>query len=677
MKMSCQSLCQRAWIELSVLLEVKRKINPMTSLGLLMKTDNAHHRWSIYGLLAVIVAMGMGLSAIIAQTGQEIRSAATPLLKKKLPLLEQLSRLESALLQNQLTLNQYFAYSIPRDQFLEVQQSSKAEIEAHFAQLDAAFGTSPELSVMRSINNNLINLGPHLDALMTAKTIDWDEARAVLVALSILTVEIRQELDKLKTATETEVYAAGDRTSSGIDRIIQLVYLYSLATLITAVFVIHHIRARLRSEHELAHQATHDLLTGLENRRSFESLLTSLPEHPHAIILASIDRFERVIGGLGHEAGDQLMQKIAARLSEAMAGTGSRVFRLDGASFALLYRVMPDRPPVRSVLMGMQTAMAEPFGVANNEVFSHLSIGAANHPADGNDAGSLMRNADAALQAARQNGGNEFVIYSRELNAQAEERLALEAQLGHALEREELVLYYQPQQSLSRGALIGFEALVRWQRGSEMISPAEFIPLAEDSGLIISIGNWILAEACRQARRWNEETGLELVVAINISSLQFRHPDFLQTVKQTLAETGVDPSSIELEITESVAMQNADYTIKLLQSLRQLGLELVIDDFGTGYSSLAYLKRFPLKKLKIDQSFIRHLSPHSNDAAIVQATISLGHSLGFTVIAEGVETSEQLECLSHWGCDEIQGFYYGRPSPAHMAAAFISRLPTL
>ncbi|TAJ22057.1 MAG: phosphodiesterase, partial [Rugosibacter sp.] len=517
----------------------------------------------------------------------------------------------------------------------------------------------------------------HLDALMTAKTIDWDEARAVLVALNILTVEIRQELDKLKTITETEVYAAGDRTRSGIDRIIQLVYLYSLATLITAVFVIHHIRARLRSEHELAHQATHDLLTGLENRRSFERLLTSLPEHPHAIILASIDRFERVIGGLGHEAGDQLMQKIAARLSEAMTGTGSRVFRLDGYSFALLYSVGSDRPPVRSVLMGMQAAMAEPFEVANNEVFSHLSIGAANHPADGNDAGSLMRNADAALQAARQGGGNEFVIYSHELNAQTQERLVLEAQLSHALEREELVLHYQPQQNLSRGTLIGFESLVRWQRGSEMISPAEFIPLAEDSGLIIPIGNWILAEACRQARLWNEETGLELVVAINISSLQFRHPDFLQTVKQTLAETGVDPSSIELEITESIAMQNADYTIKLLQSLRHLGLELVIDDFGTGYSSLAYLKRFPLKKLKIDQSFIRHLSPASNDAAIVKAIISLGHSLGFAVIAEGVETSEQLECLSHWGCDEIQGFYYGRPLPAEVATAFIGKPPTV
>lgn len=651
-------------------------VNTVNTSERLHKNNSAGSRWRIYGLLALVVAMGIGLSVFIARTGDEIHSSASRLLQEKLPLIDRISRLENALFQHQLALNQYYAYSIPRQRFLELQQSSKAEIGDHLAVLEKAFGASaPEIVSMRGINGNVAGLGPQLDALMTAETIDWDEARTLLVALNLLTIEMRHELDAQKARTEAAILAAGERTGKSVNRITWLVYLYSLVSLLTAFYVVHHIRARLRTERELAHQATHDMLTSLENRRALEQALTSPSDRRYTILLASIDRFERIVGGLGHQAGDQLMQQVSERLRATVSGSGCRVFRLDGASFALLSE--PDHPAIGEVAARIQTAMNDPFLFSGNEVFASLYLGAATSPEDGKDAATLMRNADAALQMAHRGGGDGFAAYSSELNARVEQRLAIESQLGHATERNELVLFYQPQQHLANGALLGFEALLRWQHDGRLISPVEFIPIAEESGLIIPIGTWVLAEACRQTHAWNATLQRNLLVAVNISSRQFQHPDFLATVTRILAETGVDPSTIELEITESVVMQDADRAIEILQSLRELGLKFAIDDFGTGYSSLAYLKRFPIDKLKIDQSFVRHLSPQSADAAIVQAIITLGHSLSLDVIAEGVESEEQRECLRQWGADQIQGYFYGRPVAAETATRFIADAATI
>jgi len=263
------------------------------------------------------------------------------------------------------------------------------------------------------------------------------------------------------------------------------------------------------------------------------------------------------------------------------------------------------------------------------------------------------------------------VTYSEALNAEAQRRVDLEAQLVHALERDELELHLQPQQSLADGSLVGFEALVRWRRQGQLVPPGDFIPVAEESGLVIAIGEWVLERACAQIHALRNLTGRDVVVAVNISARHFGHPDFLARMEALLARTGIPPASLELEITEGAVMEHTEAAIELLHALRALGLKLSIDDFGTGYSSLAYLKRFPIDKLKVDRSFVSQLRPHSQDAAIVQAVIGLGHTLGIKVIAEGVETVQQREWLKRLSCDEIQGYFYSRPLAEPQLLGFV------
>lgn len=448
-------------------------------------------------------------------------------------------------------------------------------------------------------------------------------------------------------------------------------HLFNLMALGTASFMIYHVWSRFRSEDELIHLANHDPLTGLAHRRYFEQRLQSLPPAPHTVVLGTIDRFSRVIGSFGHAFGDQMMKSMAGRISDAAEAHGGQAFRLDGANIAVLYPMDQQAPAFGAALAALQEYMRSPFSCQNHEVYSTLSLGAATFPHDGSDPATLLRNADAALQTARRGGGDLLVRYTVELNLEADQRLDMESDLRHAIGRNELELHYQPQQSLHDGTLSGFEALLRWRRRGELVPPAVFIPLAEESGLIVPIGDWVLEQACRQASEWSAHFGRALTIAVNISPRQFAHPSFLPKITELLNTTHIDPSFLELEITEGVMMENTQQAIAVLYRLRALGLKLSIDDFGTGYSSLSYLKRLPIHKLKIDQSFVRQLAPGTGDAAIVQAVIGLGRNLGLSVIAEGVEDAEQRALLRQWGCHEIQGYLYGRPQPAREASRFL------
>ncbi len=451
-------------------------------------------------------------------------------------------------------------------------------------------------------------------------------------------------------------------------------FVHALADLHIFHIYISDITDRKRAEEELVYQAYHDELTGLPNRRMLGERLQETIKQADgnsmlAVALLRLDRIKRILESQGYEASDNLLHSIAARLNTLLHENrdliqGAVLFRFEGATFGLLLPELTSTHQLQSLAEKLLISMHEPLHVNNQEFFFTLSIGASVFPADGQDSENLIRNAEAAVNRAKTLGGNVFQSYTEDMNNKAERWLSLENGLRHALERNELTLHYQPQVAIASSRILGVEALLRWHRdGQTFISPAEFIPLAEEVGLIIPIGEWVLRTACLQAKLWHDAGFSDLIMAVNISARQFQHPEFTELVAAVIRESGINPRYLELEITESVTMHDAEKTIATLNSLRALNLQLSIDDFGTGYSSLSYLKRFPINKLKVDQSFVRNMTTDPNDASITKSVILLGQSLNLNVIAEGVETAEQLALLKQYGCDEVQGYFFSKPVP--------------
>ena len=421
---------------------------------------------------------------------------------------------------------------------------------------------------------------------------------------------------------------------------------------------------------ELARQANHDSLTGLPNR----NLLRDRIDHTcartqrygdfAAVAFLDLDNFKVVNDSLGHSLGDHLLRAVAARLESSLRAMDT-VARMGGDEFVLVLSDQKSEQSVSGELQRIVELFSQPFAVDGRDVFITASVGVALYPQDARDPESLMKSAELAMYRAKESGRNTYQLYTVEMQTRVTERLALESRLRRALERGEFSLHYQPQVDLRSNRIFGCEALIRWKQADlGTITPAKFIPLAEETGLIVPIGEWVLRTACRQCKIW-QDAGLPAVtVAVNISARQFREKHLLQLVATILAETGLAPSLLELEVTESVIMHDAQHVIADLQAFRDMGVSLSVDDFGTGYSSLSYLKRFPVDRLKIDQSFVRDLSTDADDAAIAQAVITLGHTMNLRVIAEGVETPEQLAFLSRNQCDEMQGYLLGKPMSA-------------
>ncbi|WP_221250787.1 bifunctional diguanylate cyclase/phosphodiesterase [Desulfuromonas versatilis] len=428
--------------------------------------------------------------------------------------------------------------------------------------------------------------------------------------------------------------------------------------------------------------AYHDPLTGLPNRRMFQELLNySLAHarragHQMALLFLDLDNFKRVNDTLGHHAGDRLLEELATRLSgclrkedtlalDSESDCRQTVARLGGDEFTILLPNLKNPFAAASVAKRVLEALSPPFCIDSHEVFTSASIGITIFPGDGEDAATLVKHADIAMYHAKQQGKNNYQYYAASMNAAALERLNLENQLRRALSRGELQLYYQPLVDAATLNTVSAEALMRWRHPElGMISPAQFIPIAEESGLIVAMGAWAVKEACRQLRHW-QHLGLRPVpVAVNLSSLQFRHQKIDELVATTLQETGLDPSLLQVELTESAIMQAEEPSVQMLVNLKELGVGIAIDDFGTGYSSLSYLRRFPIDTLKIDRSFIKDILQDADDATITRAIISMAHSLELTVTAEGVETEGQLEFLRDNGCDKIQGYLVSAPVPA-------------
>lgn len=444
-----------------------------------------------------------------------------------------------------------------------------------------------------------------------------------------------------------------------------------------AVVTFRDITERQQAEERIRYLAYYDTLTGLPNRRLFEDRIAQeLARSRRAgilmgILLLDLDRFQRVNDTLGHAAGDRLLQRVAERLRLCVREYDT-VARLGGDEFLLLLGGLHQADRVLVTVDRIRDALRPAFDIDGHELHVTASIGVSIYPHDGLSPETLISNADTAMYRVKDAGRDGFQLYTEGMSAKALERLEIEAALMRALERQEFVLHYQPLLDLSSGEITGMEALVRWQHPERgLVPPMEFIPLAEDSGLIVPLGEWVLRSACAQTRAWQTAGLGPLRVAVNLAARQWEQPNFVPMVSRILEETGLDPSYLELEITESVAMRNAGATARLLQEIHASGVHISLDDFGTGYSSLGYLKQFALQRLKIDRSFVTDLTTDTNDQGIASAIIALGHALQLNVLAEGVETTGQLDFLRHAGCDAVQGYLFSRPLNAEAFGAFV------
>jgi diguanylate cyclase (GGDEF)-like protein len=422
---------------------------------------------------------------------------------------------------------------------------------------------------------------------------------------------------------------------------------------------------------ELNHLAYYDALTDLPNRVLFEDRLTQALAQAQrdrqtlGMMFLSLDRFKEVSDTLGYVEGYRLLQQIAARLMNCVH-EGETVARFEGGEFALLART-GGTEYMAEIIYQINEALKLPFALDEHELFIKVSIGISLYPDDGEDAPTLLKNAGAALYRAKEQGGNNYQFYTTGINAKALKRLTLESSLRRALERSEFEVYYQPQIDINTMQVVGMEALVRWQHPElGLLPPAEFVPVAEDTGLLVLINEWVLQIACDQCSTWQENGLGPLSVAVNLSAHQFQQKSLPEAVARILRETGLSSQHLELELTESSIMKNTESAVKTLGELKEMGVSIAIDDFGTGYSSLGYLKRLPIDKLKIDRVFVRDVTTDPNDAALVMAIIALAHNLRLKVLAEGVETEEQLRFLHLLRCDEWQGYLYSAPLPAEV-----------
>jgi diguanylate cyclase (GGDEF)-like protein/PAS domain S-box-containing protein len=445
---------------------------------------------------------------------------------------------------------------------------------------------------------------------------------------------------------------------------------------IGAVIVFHDVSAARAMSLQMTHSAQHDLVTNLPNRlllndRISQAIALAFRQHsPIAVIFLDLDRFKYINDSLGHAIGDKLLQSVSKRLLASVRGSDT-ISRLGGDEFVILLSQIAHPEDAATSAKKILLSLSAPHSIEGQDLHINGSIGISVFPDDGQDAETLIKNADTAMYHVKETGRNNFQFFKPDMNRKAVERQSLEGSLRGALERNQFLLHYQPKVNLDTGEITGVEALVRWQQPDRgLVPPSQFVPIAEDCGLILQIGRWVLREACRQARAWQDAGLPPIPIAVNVSAVEFRDKGFVESVRAILAETGLDARYLELELTEGVLMDDAESTASVLQELKTMGIHLAVDDFGTGYSSLSYLRQFPIDVLKIDKSFVHQITADPDDSTIVSAIINMGKSLKHLVVAEGIETQLQRAYLQAQQCAEGQGYLFSRP----LAAAQFAQL---
>lgn len=456
-----------------------------------------------------------------------------------------------------------------------------------------------------------------------------------------------------------------------------------LRDLDTCHLYIEDITERTQAQKQLKYDAYHDVLTDLPNRRLFDECLINLVSNtknqtPFSLILIHIDRFDLVTSSAGFRTGDLLMQSVAQKLREfchdyCSLDLGNKLYRLDSNKFSLLLDQLPEHDFAENLAIELRQSLGQIVSIEDQEFHLTLSMGISHFPIHGAEGEELLANADAALARIKSDGGDGTLCYNQDIHDKEQAWIAVERDLRLAIERQELHLYYQPKIKAQQHNISGVEALIRWIKSDgKMISPAEFIPVAEQTGLIITIGDWVIDQAFNQLKQWQlkfkqdqmAELADDFTIAVNLSAKQFQHPDFISNIKKRLEEAEIEPKYIELEITESLLISDMDKSIAIMHQLKEIGFKLSIDDFGTGYSSLSYLKQFPIDKLKIDRAFIMEIESNNDDKVLAKTIVDLAHNLNLSIVAEGVENQQQLSIIEDLGAEEIQGFYFSKPKPS-------------
>lgn len=489
--------------------------------------------------------------------------------------------------------------------------------------------------------------------------------------------ELYSDVTELVNKIETTQY----QIVSGVFVALATLYLFLYVIVKRADNIIkRHEEVRLSHEREMRHQAYHDSLTGLPNKSKFseqlrESINRSIRSgQQFALMFVDLDRFKIINDSMGHDAGDQLIRIAGERLS-SLTREKDILFRWGGDEFTIILENIDTLDDVATISERIIKGMSSPISIAKQELVITTSIGIAVYPNDSDSSEALIKNADAAMYHAKGSGRNRYEFYTPEMNARAKERLELESGLQKALQNEEFILHYQPKYGASTQKLVGVEALLRWQHPSYgLVMPDRFIPALEENGLINAVGEWVLRTACAQNKMWQEHGFAPVTVSVNISAVQFRSPQLIDTVARVLDETQLESRYLELELTESMFISNTEAAINTMYRLKDLGVSLSIDDFGSGYSSLSYLKRFPVDYLKIDRSFIKDIENSNKDAAITNAITVLAHSLNMKIVAEGVESQGQLDYLKSQGCQELQGFLFSRPISAQEVSELLEKV---
>jgi diguanylate cyclase (GGDEF)-like protein len=631
----------------------------------------------IWWLFLLVLGVGIAVSIRIVFLGDSVQAVNRMFIAEKLPLSQRIGDLRGVIADEERLLYEYYSYTATRDDFQAQRKLNAQRLDSIVEQLEEDTDSREQVTELRSQLAELDQLSDELSSALGSKSVNWDFARAILAQVKPKVRQIEGTLATMSSVNRQAVDSLGMGSQSSVSNMVGWVFGFSVLIIVVALFVAYYVVAITRAEEKLKYQAFFDPATALPNQYRLREELSAafMQRRAGTVMMIVADREQEIFESLGAVETERWLVKVAYRLRDGIKAKEETLYRFGGNAFVLVCWPGDLAGAQRRAAQLLSTAQ-QPLHVERRELFSTLSIGAAliDYGA-GNDAASMaeatVQQAASACNRVRRAGGNDFAIYDEAMGRAAANTLQLITELQHAVEKNELCLHYQPKVDTASGRLLGMEALVRWmhpERG--LVSPMEFIPVSEETGMIVAIGRWVLREACRQNAEW-QSAGLRPVrVAVNLSARQFRSDNLLDEIDAALSEASLSASSLELEITESMVMENPERVIKLLDKIRSRGIHLSLDDFGTGHSSLAYLKRFPIDSVKIDRAFIKETPDNADDVAIARTIVAMAKSLGLTIVAEGVETEAQLELLKTMGCDQIQGFFISHPLPADDFMAF-------